>query len=119
MAQQTKKKTSTRLPERTVTFEITTLRPLPVGQQVFISGNIDVLGNWQPDGFPLTRLDDNLWSGYAVIRNNTPVEFKITRGTWTSEEADSPGVARRDNLTLPPDGNVSFKHIVNGWIDRN
>lgn len=113
---QSKKKTSRN--DRTVTFEITTFRPLPVGQQVFISGNIDVLGQWQADGFPLTRLDDNLWSGYAVIPANTPVEFKITRGTWTSEEAEKPGVTRTENLSLPGSGNVSFKHIVNGWIDR-
>jgi Starch binding domain len=116
---QTKKKPSSRIAERTVTFAITTLRPLPVGQQVFIAGNINALGNWNPDGFPLTRLDDNVWSGYAVIGLNTPVEFKITRGTWTSEEAESPGKARKENLTLPADGNVSFKHTVNGWIDRN
>jgi len=116
---QTKKKSSSRLTERTVTFEITTFRPLPVGQQVFISGNVHALGNWQPDGFPLTRLDDNLWSGYTVIGIDTPVEFKITRGTWASEEAESPKKVRKENLTLPADGNVTFKHIVNGWLDRN
>jgi hypothetical protein len=114
---QTKKKSS-RTADRMVTFEITTFRPLPVGQQVFISGNIDVLGHWKADGFPLTRLDDNLWSGYAVVPDNTPVEFKITRGTWTSEEAESNRIARKENLTLPARGTTTFKHIVNGWIDR-
>lgn len=102
-----------------VTFEITTTRPLPVGQQVFISGNIDVLGHWQPDGFPLTRLDDNVWSGYAVIDLESQIEFKITRGTWSSEEAESDRIPREMNHTLNKSGNFSFKHTVTGWIDRS
>jgi len=112
------KKTSSHRTEKMVTFEITTIRPLPVGQQVFISGNIESLGNWQPDGFPLTRLDDNIWSGYAVIDLESQVEFKITRGTWSSEEADSNRLPRELNHTLTKSGNVSFKHTITGWIDR-
>ena len=78
-------KSSKRSPdERMITFEITTSHPLPVGQQVFIAGNLDMLGNWQADGFPLTRLDDNVWTGYTVIAEGLPVEFKITRGTWAT-----------------------------------
>jgi len=115
---ESKKKSTSRDAERVVTFEITTTRPLPVGQQVFISGNIDMLGNWQPDGFPLTRLDDNIWSGYAVIADGIPVEFKVTRGSWTAEEAEKPGKPRVDNLKLAKTGNISFKHTVTGWIDR-
>lgn len=118
MATAAKKSTSHRT-ERMVTFEITTTRPLPVGQQVFISGNIDPLGNWQADGFPLTRLDDNLWSGYTVIKPGMEVEFKITRGTWASEESGEAQRPREQNHSLAKSGNVSFKHTVAGWIDRS
>ena len=104
--------------DRMVTFEITTQRPLPVGQQVFISGNLEMLGRWRADGFPLTRLDDNLWSGYAVIAAEAPVEFKITRGTWASEEALPDGSPRTVNLSVPQNGHVAFKHTVERWKDR-
>lgn len=119
MAPKKKSSSSSSGKERMVTFEITTTRPLPVGQQVFISGNIDVLGHWQPDGFPLTRLDDNVWSGYAVIDLESQIEFKITRGTWSSEEAESDRIPREMNHTLNKSGNFSFKHTVTGWIDRS
>jgi hypothetical protein len=112
------KRTSTRRPDRMVTFEISTLRPLRVGQQVFIAGDLAALGGWQPDGFPLTRLDDNLWSGYLLVPEGRAVEFKITRGTWASEEADPPGVARAANHVLPEHGNTTFRHTVNAWRDR-
>lgn len=110
---------STKDAERTITFEITTPTSLPVGQQVFISGNIDMLGAWRPDGFPLTRMDDLLWTGYAVISSGTPIEFKITRGTWNTEEADAEGQVRTHNQTLPEQGNVAYRHKVVRWIDRN
>ena len=35
---------------RQVTFEITTKTPLPVGEQVFVTGNHDSLGNWAAVG---------------------------------------------------------------------
>ena len=104
--------------ERRITFEITTPSPLPVGQQVFISGNIEMLGAWQPDGFPLTRMDDNLWTGYAVIPTGSPIEFKITRGLWHTEEADADGNVRVHNQTLAEHGNVAYRHKIIRWLDR-
>ncbi len=104
--------------ERMITFEILTTKPLPVGQQVFISGSLDMFGAWQPDGFPLTRLDDNAWTGYTVISEGLSAEFKITRGTWGSEEADENGVAIPKNYNLAASGTVSFKHKVARWVDR-
>ena len=104
--------------DRMVTFEIVTPSPLPIGQQVFISGNIDMLGQWEPDGFPLTRQDDNIWQGYAVIEADIPVEFKVTRGSWHTEECDETGEIRKKNHTLDDSGNISFKHSVIDWLDR-
>ena len=52
--------------ERAVVFEVTTHKPLPVGQQIFIAGNQPMIGAWKPDGFPLTRMDDNtFWFALA------------------------------------------------------
>ena len=105
--------------ERMITFEITTPSPLPVGQQVFISGNIEALGAWRPDGFPLTRLDDNLWTGYTVIEQNADVEFKVTRGTWSTEEVEAGGGVRAANHILPRRGDIAFRHAVPRWLDRD
>ncbi|MCB1069409.1 MAG: hypothetical protein KDL31_03570 [Kiritimatiellae bacterium] len=103
---------------RRVTFEITTRRPLAVGQQVFISGSIDMLGNWEPDGFPLTRVDDNLWKGLMIIDPDVAFEFKITRGTWDSEEV------AKDKMILPENIRIeagrkpeTFRRTVYGWLD--
>ena len=101
-----------------VTFQITTFRPLPIGQQVFIAGNHEALGDWAADGFPLTRLDDNLWAGSLVLPRAVDLEFKITRGAWTSEETDEQRAPRREHHRLPAGGPAIFAHTVYGWTDR-
>ncbi len=100
--------------QRTVTFEVKTARPLPVGQQVFIAGGAKVLGNWRPDGLPLTRMGENLWSGYAILPVGESVEYKITLGDWESEALDESGVTP-GNFVLKPGGDISIRHTVSAW----
>jgi hypothetical protein len=100
--------------QRTVTFEVKTLKPLPVGQQVFIAGGTKALGNWRPDGLPLTRMGENIWSGYAILPVDESVEYKITLGDWDSEALNENGLVP-GNHVLKPGGDISVRHIVPGW----
>jgi len=106
----------TRRESRQITFEITTRTPLPVGEQVFITGNHELLGDWSPDGMPLTRVDDNVWSGTAVIPADSTVEYKITRGSWQTEEVLEDGNTP-PNAVIKPDGNRLISHQVARWKD--
>ncbi len=101
---------------RHVRFEVTTATPLPAGQQVFISGSDVVLGEWKADGFPLTRVDDTLWTATAALPAAVPVEYKITRGMWENEQVDAQGDVP-ENYRLSPGGDVSVSHTVTGWKD--
>lgn len=102
---------------RHVRFEITTARPLPAGEQVFITGNTPQFECWNPAAFPLTREKDNVWTGTAIIPADLPLEYKITRGSWASEE-------------LTPDNNIpgnkrleagvedcTLEHWIHHWKD--
>jgi predicted alpha/beta superfamily hydrolase len=98
-------------------FEIFTTTPLNVGEQVFISGSCSTLGSWRPDGFPLTRSDDNLWTGIVEIPSNEKIEFKITRGTWASEEVLPSGRIAYNYVIQPrDDGRIS--HRIYTWKDK-
>ncbi|HEY8239915.1 MAG TPA: CBM20 domain-containing protein [Kiritimatiellia bacterium] len=107
----TKKRT-----ERTVSFEIKTAKPLSVGEQVFIAGNVSMLGAWRPDGFPLTRMGEDTWFGSAILPNDIVIEFKVTRGSWDDEEVQEDGSAP-PNAVLKPGGDVSVRRSVTGWKD--
>jgi predicted alpha/beta superfamily hydrolase len=102
---------------RTLHFEITTLRPLPAGEQVFISGNRAGLGGWRPDGLPLTRVDDNLWTGAVVLPETEAVEFKVTRGSWETERALADG-SIPGNVVAGPGGDETVRVQVVDWRDH-
>lgn len=101
---------------RRITFEVVTRSPLPVGEQVFITGNQENLGDWAPDGFPLTRIDDNWWAGTALLPADRPVQYKITRGAWESEEARPDGIVP-GNRTVEPGADAVAKNEVARWKD--
>ena len=101
---------------RRVIFEIFTTAPLPVGEQVFIAGGSDSLGNWRPDGLPLTRTDDNMWSGVADVQPDETLEFKITRGSWDTEETLPDGRVPTNRIVFPGQS-PGFSHRVYNWKD--
>ncbi len=102
---------------RKITFEITTMTPLPVGEQVFISGNAEGLGDWNPSGLPLAREDDFVWSASIVLPAGRTVEYKITRGSWDTEECRVDG-AIPENYELSTGRDRTVKHQVHQWKDH-
>lgn len=106
-----------RRPDRTVIFEIKTERPLRVGQQVFVAGGVEMLGHWRADGFPLTRMGENLWSGTAILPAGETVEFKVTRGSWDSEEVLADGTVP-ENSVLKSGSDTTVRKVVAGWKDE-
>ena len=107
----------TRGKDRTIFFEIKTLKPLSIGEQIFVAGSVDMLGRWKPDGFPLTRMGENSWSGSALLPVDTDIEYKITRGSWESEEVSAEGVAPMNSI-LPVGGPATIRREIVGWKDE-
>jgi enterochelin esterase-like enzyme len=74
------------------TFQVT-VPPDPTRQRVVIVGTDPALGNWQPErGLVLERDADGLFRGACDLPYGL-VEFKITRGSWETEEAFTDGTA--------------------------
>jgi len=101
---------------RQLTFEIMTEPPLPIGEQVFITGNCIGLGEWDPMALPLTRIQDRVWTGTTVIPAKQRIEYKITRGSWKSEETLADGTAP-GNRAIDPGNDHKVKHVVKQWKD--
>jgi predicted alpha/beta superfamily hydrolase len=104
---------------RTAIFEITTMHPLPVGEQIFIAGNHKQLGAWRPDGLPLDRIDDLVWRGEATVPDQPPLEYKITRGDWLTEAcaADETLPDNHIHIWSAEETSVTFKHTIPQWND--
>ena len=74
---------------------------------VFITGNQDVIANWDPNGIKMNKIGDNK---YAIDLNvQLPVEFKFTQGSWDYQII--PGNAYPGNLRIfSPEKNE--KHYI-------
>jgi predicted alpha/beta superfamily hydrolase len=91
---------------------------LGVGEQVFLTGNIDELGRWNVATIPMTRMDDNRWEAILSLRTPDPFEFKITRGTWETEEVDAQGGLMANHVLTPKDGGTVEIRVA-GWKDEH
>ena len=89
---------------------------LGIGEQVFLAGAPDELGRWNPAGVPMTRVEDNRWEAVLSLRSAEAFEFKITRGSWETEEADAQG-RLLGNRTLAPVDQGTLEIPVAGWKD--
>ena len=90
---------------------------LGVGDQVFLTGSTEELGRWNVAALPMTRTDENRWEATLFLRAGDPVEFKVTRGTWETEEVDAQGKLMANHVFTPVEGGtVALK--VAGWKDE-
>lgn len=89
-------------PAATVVFRVEPAA-LPDSAQVFIVGNHDLLGDWNPGRVPLTRQPDGAWVGSLQFPTGTFIEYKITLGAWDRE-------ALRGDGSVPPNS----RHVVRG-----
>ena len=102
---------------RRITFEIKTREPLPIGEQVFVTGNDPAIGSWKPAGLPLSRIDDDSWTGSADLPTNEPIAFKVTRGSWDTERLDADGKIAHDTV-LEPGGDYTVELTAPYWKDQ-
>ncbi|MFA6401871.1 MAG: alpha/beta hydrolase-fold protein [Salinivirgaceae bacterium] len=68
---------------------------MPDDSSVFITGNLPLLGNWNPGRVPMKNIGNHVWTYSMELDNTLSVEYKYTRGSWELEGADN------DGLSLP------------------
>src|SRR5688572_31690184 len=74
-----------------LTFEVS-VPPDPSRQRVVIVGTDPALGNWRPEhGLVLEMEADGKFRGACDLPYGL-IEFKITRGTWETEESYADGM---------------------------
>ena len=89
---------------------------LGVGEQVFLTGSSDELGRWNVAAVPMTRTDDKRWEATLALASPEPVEFKVTRGSWETEEVDAQGKLVANHVLVPAGGG-EIEIRVAGWKD--
>ena len=101
---------------RQVTFQVATPAPLTRNEAVYVTGAERELGDWKTDVLSLTRTDSNKWSGVVALPPDIPIEFKITRGSWDTEEVLKDG-GIPPNHVIEPGGDTNVAISIAAWKD--
>jgi predicted alpha/beta superfamily hydrolase len=90
----------------------------PMGE-VFLSGNVEQLGEWRPNGLKLNRTDENVYFAELSIPVGSRVLYKATRGSWQTVEKDSAGkdIANREFVAATSENGDPLKIsiVVQRW----
>ena len=70
-----------------VTFTVGVPEYTPVGDTVYLVGDIAELGPWNPSLVPMTQSGPATWSYTMDIIDGTQMQYKYTRGSWDRVES--------------------------------
>jgi len=102
--------------EAMVTFRVRVPERTPPDAEVFITGNIDALGPWNPGKVELGRIDERVYAVTIILPPGLDLRYTITRGTWDTVERTSDFEPKPDRrLAVVGDETVGIE--VEAWRD--
>lgn len=102
--------------EVSITFEVFT-KDLNADEAVYITGNDNLLGNWQPEVVSLDEVVKSKWVKNFSFPRGKKLEFKFTRGSWIKEALNDDGtIPSNFSFIVWSDTTISLK--INLWADQ-
>jgi hypothetical protein len=103
-----------------VTFRTRAPAGTPADATLYLPGNIDALGPWDPGKLAMTNRGGGIWEATVVVPDGTEVQYKYTRGTWDMVEWWG-GIVSTNNRFMTVDGGASGTMLVDdtstAWDD--
>jgi predicted alpha/beta superfamily hydrolase len=96
----------------TITINVKTLNK---DDEVYIVGNQESLGNWNPSKIKMNYISD--FQRTITLKVQFPLEFKITRGDWNSEGATNENDGDNILISKPFKSNVINLKVIQ-WFDK-
>jgi len=91
--------------------------PLDDTSKIYVAGNIEELGDWQPDKVLLDNEGNKIWNKKFEIVKGSRLEYKFTKGSWATEAlGNDSSVPQNSILVANRDTTVSVT-ILN-WRDK-
>ncbi len=98
---------------RTVVIEVTAENVL-TGENVYITGNHEELGGWNPLAAPMQNVSGTKFTKTLQVSDGTRLEYKFTKGSWESEAMFEPGVIP-ENCVADIVSDTVLKHSIKMW----
>lgn len=99
-----------------LTFKVHVPESTPLDASVFIAGNVEMLGPWDPGKIELGRIGEHLYAITLVLPVDTDLRYKFTRGSWETVEKGS-GFEEIPDRELAVVGDADVVVWVENWRD--
>lgn len=100
-----------------VRFRVSVPEDTPRDATLYLAGNTEQLGPWQPNAFALKRTDTSVFVGELELPIGFELQYKVTRGSWESVEKSLDGSEISNRIwKVSADGNVDI--TVAAWAKR-
>lgn len=90
----------------------------PAGDQLFITGNLPELGNWDPSGQPLKPLSPGRYQVKLKADAGSIIECKLTRGTWKTQGIYAMADIPPSNLVIKAKTDAKIDVTIIDWLDQ-
>lgn len=98
-----------------ITF-IVTPEVQPADTSIYITGNHPSIGGWNPTAAPLIKQNDGTWMIEIKLPMNYQLEYKFTKGSWSTEAVNRKGAVPPNNLlTVLEDTAINI--TIENWKD--
>lgn len=81
---------------------------------IYITGNHQLLGDWNPSSIQLSKINDSTWSREFEFDKPGKLEFKFTLGNWEMEVLDSDG-KKFSNFQINITNDTTLFFEFNNW----
>ncbi|HTJ28800.1 MAG TPA: hypothetical protein VMA36_21780 [Candidatus Limnocylindria bacterium] len=99
-----------------VAFVIEVPPTTPMGADVYISTDVS---QWNPQAIKLNRIDATHYRTVIRFASGTRLAFKITRGSWQTQETDERGLeAEPTHFFVREIDSQLERHVVYHWADE-
>ena len=85
--------------------------------RVYVAGNIDELGGWQPDKVMMDYSENKSWTKKIEIAKGTRLEYKFTKGSWATEALGSDSSVPQ-NSVLVANRDTTVSVTIFNWRDK-
>ena len=85
--------------------------------KIYITGDNQELGNWDPSLISLDKINDSTWFKQLNFNAGTSIQYKFTLGSWQNEALDSKGNIP-SNYRLIVNKDTTVKIIITKWKDE-
>ena len=94
-----------------VTFRVLAPPGTPPDATLYLPGNIDLLGPWDPGKQAMTNRGNGIWEATITVLDGTDIQYKYTRGSWETVE-DWGSIVGTNNRSVVVDGGITHTMVV-------